>query len=247
MTMKKDSNGYIFLYATVLVAVVAVLLAFAATYLKPAQTANAVATKQEMILNTVGLTEGLAESSDRKAFLQKQFDKYIVEQLAVNAQGQVLPDVVAFGQDLRAELRKPSDQAAYPLFVARLDNGDKKYIFPLAGKGLWGDLWGYIALDSDLVTVYGTSFDHAGETPGLGAEITTPHFTSQFAGKKMFKDGKFSSIAVVKAGKPLDAWTVDGISGGTMTSQGVQAMLDSSLCVYLPYILLVQQGGLSHE
>ena len=245
--MKKDSNGYIFLYSTVLVAVVAVLLALAATYLKPAQTANAVAAKQEMILSTVGLTQGVEEASDRKAFLQERFGKYIVEQLAVNAQGEVVTGVDAFAQDLRAELRKPTDKAAYPLFVAQLDGGAKKYIFPLAGKGLWGDLWGYIALDADMITVYGTAFDHAGETPGLGAEITTPHFTTQFPGKKVFRNGQFSSIAVVKVGKPLDDWTVDGISGGTMTSQGVQAMLDSSLRVYLPYIQSVQQGGLSHE
>ena len=105
------------------------------------------------------------------------------------------------------------------------------------GAGLWGPLWGYISVDSDKNTVFGTDFSHAGETPGLGAEITKTEFSSQFAGKQIFKNGEFKSIAVVKPGKSAAGQDyVDGISGGTITSQGVSNMLFDSLKGYEKFL-----------
>jgi Na+-transporting NADH:ubiquinone oxidoreductase subunit C len=113
-----------------------------------------------------------------------------------------------------------------------------KYILPVYGAGLWGPIWGYVALDSNGSTVYGAYFAHASETPGLGAEIEKPAFTDQFPGKQMFKGDEMLPVAVVKKGqKPTgDEDYVDGISGGTITSKGVSAMLNNCLKPYEAYL-----------
>ncbi len=123
-----------------------------------------------------------------------------------------------------------------PLYISNID-GSEKYIIPLRGTGLWGPIWGYISLDNDMNTVYGAVFDHKAETPGLGAEINRDFFEKPFNGKRIFNlEGDFVSIAVVKGGaKENDYHGVDGISGGTITSDGVTAMLKERLDKYLPY------------
>ncbi len=106
---------------------------------------------------------------------------------------------------------------------------------PVRGKGLWGPIWGYMALESDLNTISGAVFDHKGETPGLGAEINTDWFQEPFTGKTIFDEsGKFVSITVVKGGAdPSDPHGVDGISGGTITSKGLEEMLADCLAGYV--------------
>ena len=123
-----------------------------------------------------------------------------------------------------------------PLYISNID-GSEKYIIPLRGTGLWGPIWGYISLENDMNTVYGAVFDHKAETPGLGAEINRDFFEKPFNGKRIFDlQGDFVSIAVVKGGaKENDYHGVDGISGGTITSDGVTAMLKERLDKYLPY------------
>ena len=123
-----------------------------------------------------------------------------------------------------------------PLYISNID-GSEKYIIPLRGTGLWGPIWGYISLDNDMNTVYGAVFDHKAETPGLGAEINRDFFEKPFNGKRIFDlEGDFVSIAVIKGGaKENDYHGVDGISGGTITYDGVTAMLKERLDKYLPY------------
>ncbi len=114
-----------------------------------------------------------------------------------------------------------------------LKEGETYYVLPLRGKGLWGPVWGYIAVKSDMNTVYGAVFDHKSETPGLGAEINQSWFQADFEGKQLFKDGEFQSIEVVKGGAdPNDKYGVDAISGGTITSKGVQDMIYDCLISY---------------
>jgi Na+-transporting NADH:ubiquinone oxidoreductase subunit C len=128
-----------------------------------------------------------------------------------------------------------------PIYVINKD-GRKLYVFPLFGSGLWGNLYGNMALDADFSTIFGVTFSHDKETPGLGAEITENFFTSQFEGKELFDDaGNFTSIQVVKGGAstlPADQQIhgVDGISGGTITSVGVDDMIRDVMEAYLPYI-----------
>ena len=123
-----------------------------------------------------------------------------------------------------------------PLYVANVE-GEKKYIIPLRGKGLWGPIWGFLSLEDDFNTVYGAVFDHKSETPGLGAEINQyEDFQQQFEGKQILEGAKVVSITVWKGGaKPDDVHGVDGISGGTITSDGVTYMLEERLNMYAPY------------
>lgn len=139
---------------------------------------------------------------------------------------------------LYGEIVNETEVDGKALFVATID-GATKYVLPLKGQGLWGGIWGYIALDDDKNTVYGINFGHESETPGLGGEIVTEYFRSRFFGKHI-KDaeGRVQSIAVLKAGKKDEAGReqVDAISGATITSTGVDEMLLKSLNEYVEFL-----------
>ncbi|NLA15249.1 MAG: FMN-binding protein [Bacteroidales bacterium] len=130
-----------------------------------------------------------------------------------------------------------------PLYICTLNDGSRKYIVPLRGKGLWGPLWGYMALNADGQTVYGADFDHQAETPGLGAEVSSLDFSAPFSGKSLYRDSVFVSIAVRKqSGKAKgNPNAVDGISGGTITSRGIEDMIRETLAVYLPVLKTILQ------
>jgi Na+-transporting NADH:ubiquinone oxidoreductase subunit C len=130
-----------------------------------------------------------------------------------------------------------------PVYVCEKD-GERYYVFPLRGKGLWGPIWGYVALQNDFNTIYGANFDHKAETPGLGAEINQEWFESQFTGKKIYKDGKFVSVEVVKGGADAsNLHRVDGISGGTITSKGLESMIFDGLNSYTGFFNQYKTGS----
>lgn len=231
--INKQSNIYTIIYITVMVVVVGVALAFTAMALKDRQTENANADKMGQILQSVHLP------SDR-ATVVADYAKYILSDPIYNAQGQLLDSVGGFAVNVALEAKKPVAQRQLPVYVCQLADGQGlKYILPMAGMGLWGPIWGYLAFDADGTTIYGAFFDHQGETPGLGAEITKPAFSDQFDGKVMFHDGRYLPIEVVKKGqKPSQAGAdyVDGISGGTITSKGVSAMISDCLTPYQAFL-----------
>ena len=115
------------------------------------------------------------------------------------------------------------------------DSMPTKYAFPISGKGLWSMMYGYLSIDSDLETVAGISFYKHGETPGLGAEIVKSWFSSQFSGKKLYANGKPTDFRVLKPGSVLDQSSVDGISGSTITSKGVEALIKRDAATYADY------------
>jgi Na+-transporting NADH:ubiquinone oxidoreductase subunit C len=236
--MNKNSNKYTFIFASVMVVIVAVLLSLAAIGLGPYQAQNVKAEKMQDILSSIGVI-----SDARQA--EKLFNQHIKEQLVLNSKGQpVTKGITAFDVDLKKELDKvrtgKADEQLFPLFVFKKD-AKLYYVIPVRGKGLWGPIWGYVALEGDRNTVYGASFGHKGETPGLGAEIDTEGFEKQFAGKKILDEsGNFVSVKVIKGGaSPEDAHGVDAISGGTITSNGVSEMLKRTLASYVPYFKTV--------
>lgn len=234
--MNKQSNSYIIIYATVLVVVVAAMLAFAAIQLQPMQQANIKIEKMGAILSSIGQGMDAAELAKNKTdYVEQEYAKYIVDSYLVDASGEkVEGDAFATLDNLGEAIAA----GTYPVFVAKMDNGKTEYIIPVTGKGLWGPVWGYIALDEDCNTVLGAEFDHAGETPGLGAEISLTPFESQFIGKKLFdENGKFVSIALTKGvgSSAGNEHAVDAVSGGTLTSNGVQAMLKDCLQNYVPF------------
>ena len=227
--MNKESNSYTLIYAVVIVIVVAVMLAYTSESLHPRQARNIAIDKIQQILTSINI-----ESTHSDA--EQLFKKYVTDSYLVNSQGEKVSGD-AFSTELAEELLKPEAERQYPVFEALID-GNKKYVLSMRGTGLWGPIWGFISLDDDKNTVYGASFGHEGETPGLGAEIDKPPFRHEFIGKKFFSaDNKFTSIAVVKAGKSVQGQDyVDGISGGTITSQGVNAMLKSSIGAYETFL-----------
>ena len=225
--MDVNKNSYTLGFAAIMVIIVAALLSVAFIKLKPFQDRNIELEKKQNILSSVGI------NVERDA-AEKAYDTYITSKLVLNNKGEEV-EGFAFDVDLGKEIKKDVNTQLLPLFISEVD-GVTRYIIPLRGKGLWGPVWGFIALEDDLNKVYGAVFDHEKETPGLGAEINTPMFQDPFAGKTIFEGEVFTPIKVIKGGpKEGDMHGVDGISGGTITSNGVSDMLSERLSMYLPY------------
>ena len=239
--MDKQGNSYTFMYASVLVVIVAAVLALVSQSLKPLQARNEMVAKKVDILRSVNI-----ESTSKDA--EAKYEKYIGEATyVVSFTGEKVDGVDAINVDMAKELRKAKEERFYPVYEARLDNGEVKYILQLRGAGLWGPIWGYVSVNNDGNTIYGATFGHKGETPGLGAEIEKPDFQEQFQGKQIFDaNGGLVSVLVVK-GKTSEAslHEVDAISGGTITSKGLEAMLKNFFEGYENF--LKNKNSESHE
>jgi len=225
--MNVNSNTYIFGFSILMVIIVAATLSFAATLLKPYQSKNVEHEKMQNILGSIGLNVERHE-------VEELYPKYIKQELVIS-NNKIVDGVNAFTIDMVKEVRRPAEERLAPLYIAEKD-GETFYIIPLHGAGLWGPIWGYIALEKDISTIYGAVFDHKSETPGLGAEITKPIFTSQFKGKNILDEsGNFMGIDIRK-GDASTQYQVDGISGGTITSEGVELMIADCLKSYLTFL-----------
>ncbi|MDE5881770.1 MAG: NADH:ubiquinone reductase (Na(+)-transporting) subunit C [Muribaculaceae bacterium] len=238
--MNRQSNTYTIIYSTVLVIVVGVVLSVVYQALRPRQIENIQNDTKRQILAAVRVVPQKGET------VSQLFDKYITASYIVNDKGQKIdPKEDAFNVKVSLEVKKPADERLLPVFECQTDNG-LKYIIPVYGAGLWGPIWGYVAFDNNGDTIYGAYFAHQGETPGLGAEIEKPAFSDQFEGKNIFSpDGVFTSVAVSKVGKEPQgqAW-VHAVSGGTITSQGVQSMLFDSLEPYSAFFKSLKGSAL---
>jgi Na+-transporting NADH:ubiquinone oxidoreductase subunit C len=228
-----------------MVIVAAALLSTAAMLLKPFQERNVAIDKMGGILASAQIPDVTAETAIGL------FNEYVTVEIVIDQDGQVVESYTesnkqnakAFKLDMKAELYKASQGKPFqlPLYVINKE-GQTLYVIPFRGVGLWGPIWGNMALNDDLNTVVGVTFDHKGETPGLGAEINTVGFTKQFVGKKIFDNqNQFTSIKVVKGGvgtmpENQRIHGVDAISGGTITSNGVNDMIHDVLKDYLPYL-----------
>ena len=237
--MNKNSNTYIITYAAVMVILVAAVLSFAALRLAPIQNENIKIEKMGDILHSIGEGTDADNVPNKAAYIKEMYAKYIVDSYAVNSKGDKVEGADAFNllTNLKAEYDKPEADREFPVFVAKNDEGKTIYIIPVWGAGLWGPVWGYVALADNWDTVVGVVFGHKSETPGLGAEIATPKFQAQFPGKQILRDGKVVAINLMKGGAPKDdPYAVDAVSGGTLTSRGVEKMLKNCLGGYDAYI-----------
>jgi len=245
--MDRNSNTYTILFAGIVVTVSAILLALAVMILKPFQEKNIRQEKMTDILYTIGYDkDALKEKAIADGFklnyetIENYFNKFFTKQYALKADGSIDENVNAFDINMKAEVKKPVAEQRFPIFIADVE-GKKYYVIPLYGKGLWDDIWGYIALEEDLNTVKGVKFGHKGETPGLGAEITKQWFENQFIGEKIYdQDGTFRGITLLKGNKDpenkdKEDHEVDAISGSTLTSNGVTNMLQERLKHYIPF------------
>lgn len=273
--MKNYSNTYIFVFASVMVVVVAMILSFAAMQLQPLQEKNQKTEKMQNILTSVNID--VSEGN-----IQDLYDKYVTDSYVINTEGERMEEKSAFNVDMSNELYKMQqvnnlqaqlqekvespfskfvaqyvdlknvdtesvrtkisslqDERELPVYEVKKEDGNKYYVFPLRGKGLWGPIWGYISLSEDFNRIYGADFDHKSETPGLGAEIKETWFEAQFKGKLIFRDGEYVAVNVVKGGAdPEDKYAVDGVSGGTITSKGLEDMIREGLYDYQQFFEL---------
>ena len=217
---------------------IASILAYTSQTLKPMQDENVKNEKMQNILSTVGINVSREEA-------EKSYKKYIVEELALKIDGSINENINPFSDlNLAKELKKDYEDQHFPLYVAEI-NSEKYYIIELRGTGLWDAIWGYISLKSDFNTVNGVSFDHKGETAGLGAEITKDWFKESFKDEKIFNsDGELVGITVLKGNNDpnnidKDDHEVDAISGSTITGDGVTDMIYERVNNYLPYLSLI--------
>ncbi|WP_298265388.1 Na(+)-translocating NADH-quinone reductase subunit C [uncultured Lutibacter sp.] len=247
MAKNTDSNVYTILFATAMVLVVGTLLAFLASSLKEKIAENKRIEKQQNILYAMGINENDETSVTfvSKEIVGEKFSEYITKQLIIQG-SEVTENDEAYLIDLKKESarEKAGEQRRLPLFVGEKENS-KFYIIPVRGKGLWDAIWGYVALDKDLV-VQGVFFDHAGETPGLGSNIKERFFMDDFIGEHIMDGDTFKGIAVSKSNadpknlRKTD-FAVDAISGSTITGDGLAAMLKKDLKMYLPYLKTLKQ------
>ncbi len=228
--MNKQSNTYTILYSAIMVILVGAVLSLVYSALKPLQDDNIKIDKMKQMLNAVHVVAA------NDAEVITTYQKYFPEAFIVKTNGEVVSSNAdeAFAIDLAAELKKPQEERTVPVFKFVGDDAKNRYLMPVSGAGLWGPIWGYVAVEENGSTIFGAYFSHQGETPGLGAEIDKPEFQSQFAGKELYKEGQFQPVEVMKVGqKPTsNADYVDAISGGTITSKGVQDMISNSLADY---------------
>ena len=246
------SNRYIFIYASLMVIIVAALLSATAMWLQPRQEQNQTIANIQGILAAVSI-QATAEDAE------SVYNQTVTTELGINQDG-VVSDIYRDGKQVEGTIRpfdidlkkalynkKMGEPFVVPLYVAEID-GETHYIVPMRGAGLWGPLYGNIAFGPDFNQIVGADFSHDKETPGLGAEISTRDFANEFIGKTIFnQQGEFVSIEVVKGGVGVlpqaeQIHGVDAISGGTITSKGVEDMIKDCLENYVTYIKNLQKN-----
>lgn len=233
--MNTNKNSYTIIYTVVLVAIVATVLAFVSSALKQRQLTNIAVEKQQSILRCAGLAEGVKTAPDKNAYIQKEFAQRLKAALVIDLKGNVRSkDTTDFASSKAFKLEPSEQHELLPVFICKTDKGPVQ-IISCYGAGLWGPIWGYIAVKEDLKSLAGALFDHKSETPGLGGEIVTDKFRNQFIDKIIFDGQNFTPVKVVKGGAKDAMHEVDALSGATITSTAVQAMLEEWLGYYKPY------------
>jgi len=243
MSINTEKNSYTIIFAVVMVAVVGSLLALMATGLKSKIKENERFEKQQNILYAMGVNHNQDDSSVNfipTTEVESIFNNTIEGQYVLTG-GEIKAQEEAYLIDLKKEITKikKGDKASLPLFVGSNDN-QKYYIIPMYGKGLWDAIWGYMAVDEQMI-IKGVYFDHKAETPGLGANIKLRYFMDDFIGESIAPNGKFGGVSVVKGNNdPLnedksDA-EVDALAGATITGNGVSDMIKESVKLYQPFL-----------
>ena len=228
MAINKNSNAYIIIYTVVMVVIVGSMLAFVATWLKPTQDANVLNEQKVSIMKAFGEADAnfdevvtMGRVTDGELTVVDKADKAAVKSVF----------------DLLRNRKNLSEATTdLPIFVYVKD-GVTKYVLPIVGKGLWGDIWGYVSLQQteDNVVITGIVMDHAGETPGLGAEIATEPIQKLFEGKALYNADNEFAVRMQKGGAQNEH-QVDAITGGTKTCDGVNAMLATSIGKYESFL-----------
>ncbi|RZS91970.1 Na(+)-translocating NADH-quinone reductase subunit C [Aquimarina brevivitae] len=245
MALNTDKNSYTIIFSVLMVAVVGSLLAFTAKTLEKNIKANKRTEKQQNILFAMGVTD----QDDPNEFVPAEkadelFNQYVGENQYIVMGSTAEKTTKAFEIDVKKENDKIKNDPTYerkmPLFVGEKE-GKKYYIVPMRGNGLWDAIWGYISLGSDFKYISGAFFDHKGETPGLGANITEAYFEQDFIGESILdENGNYVGVEVKKGNadpknERKEDNAVDALAGATITGNGVTAMVKKGIKMYMPY------------
>ena len=234
--MNKNSNTYQILYAAVMVLLVGSVLALIYMALKPKQDENIANDTRKQILSALHI------AAPQESQVKETYEKYIIQDLLVDVQGNVVDSArnVAFDVDMKKNVKLAERQL--PVMKCKMDDGSIKYVLPVYGAGLWGPIWGYVAMNDDGNTIYGANFSHEGETPGLGARIADQDFQDKFVDKHLFKEGEYKGVVVLKRGQKstTGAEQIDALTGATITSRGVSDMLADCLAPYEAFLKRLQ-------
>lgn len=239
LLMNTNNNTYTVVYASIMVVIVAFLLAFVSSALKPTQEQNVALDKKKQILAALNI-----RNLDNADSIEARYNAVVQADRVVSADGTVVKEGAGKVNDGFCVANKDISADCLPVYVCEVD-GETKYVVPMTGRGLWGGLWGYMAVNADLQTIYGAYFSHESETAGLGALIAEESFQQKFCGKHLFADTDSTQVAltVVKNGKVEPGkgnWQVDGITGATLTSVGVANMVTQGLQQYMGYFKSVK-------
>lgn len=227
MKLNTNSNVYTIVYAIVMVVIVAFCLAFISDVLRPTQEANVANDKRGQILAALNIRD----TKD----VQAKYNEVVLQDLVVDVNGEIIAEKDGFNVDSKDITAKDDAAKKLPVYVSKV-GADTLYVVPLYGRGLWGGLWGYLALKPDFKTVYGAYMSHEGETAGLGARIVEQAFQEKFQQKVVYTDSTFTEVALgVKKKVENPASEVDAITGATLTSNGVDEMFKTSLAPYKQY------------
>lgn len=240
----KNSTGYIYTFVVILVGVVATVLAGLSVGLKDLQSENVMDEKRKLILKAAGIMDRDASLSKKE--VKDKFEGSLLQDVVLDYEGNVVTEegLTAFDLDIVKEFKSTAnkEERKYPIFALKGNDGKPKFVIPMAGKGLWGPVWAYVAVESDGNSISGAVFDHKSETPGLGAEIKDgEYFWRQFdldAGKKIMDDaGVYQGIVAIKGTSTKNnPHGIDIIAGATITSVGVGNMLKDSFWAYKDYM-----------
>jgi len=243
MAINTDKNIYTIIFAVIMVVVVGSILAGFASGLKPMVKANERFEKQQNILYAMGINNNTGANDVEfitTDIVEAEFKKYVKKQLVIQGD-EIVEDDQAFLIDVKKEQNKAKDpnyDRRLPLFVGEKD-GEDIFVMPVRGKGLWDAIWGFVAVDKEMV-IQGVYFDHKGETPGLGAEIKQRYFMDDFTGEGFLDGDKFMGIKVAKGNNDpkneiKDDYEVDALAGATITGDGLSAMLQKDVKMYVSY------------
>ena len=236
----KESNGYIIGFALLLTLIAGGVLTMLTLTLGPIQKKEIEFERKKFILGTAFGTETISQKAEAdKASIEIMYANQ-VEGIVVNAKGDKI-EGEAGKINLKKERVKPMEERSLPIYIVKGEDGDvAAYVMPMYGDGLWDNIWGYAAVESDKNTIKGVVFDHKGETPGLGARITDTEVQARYIGKKILGDnGEFTSVSMAKGeGQNFDSdpHTLNGLSGATITANGVNDMFSLYLQAYLNYL-----------
>ena len=242
-----ENNSYIIRFVVILCVAAALLIAGLHTFTKDIAEQNEDIFNKRAVLSAIEskLGEGVKVDDFSDEEILDIFDKQ-VQQFVIKTDGSEVDGFLAEDIEMEKEEKKSPEEMNLPLFAYSSDQG-KFYIVTVRGNGLWDKIWGYIALEGDLNTIAGASFDHKGETPGLGAEIKdNPGFAKAFRGKQVYNgSGEFVSVNVRKPSTAIrgnEAHEVDAIGGATVTCDGVTDMLFKGIQFYEAYFKKIKES-----